>query len=153
VRAALAGREDAEPTTANTTCGNGQCEAGESARGCPSDCMAVCGDGFCDRYRGESPEHCIGDCPRTPCGDGTCSESETEASCPADCCPAVQCGDGVCQAHTGENCITCPQDCAGSKAAGYRKFCCGAYFGCRAEECTTTFGGKSWQCVDRCDHR
>jgi len=115
--------------------------------------MPLCGDGFCDKYRGENPTMCPIDCPRTKCGDGICSTSETEYSCPSDCCPAVKCGDGVCQAHAGENCITCPQDCAGNKAPGYKKFCCGAYFGCKSDECNAGFGGKSWKCVEKCDPR
>ncbi len=40
--------------------------------------------------------------------------SEREDTCAVDCCPKPACGDGVCQAYGGENCLTCPQDCAGS---------------------------------------
>jgi cysteine-rich repeat protein len=44
----------------NPECGNGTCELGETATGCPADCT----DG---------------------CGDGTCAEAEDQFGCPADC--------------------------------------------------------------------
>lgn len=46
-------------------------------------------------------------------------------SCPSDCCgadseTAARCGDGRCDAWAGENCITCPSDCARVRPAGSR---------------------------------
>jgi hypothetical protein len=45
-----------------TVCGNGQCEAGETASNCQQDCM-----------------------PPVTCGDGSCNGTETTVSCPGDC--------------------------------------------------------------------
>jgi spore coat protein A len=65
--------------------------------------------------------------------DGTCDPGEDCVSC-ADCgFPADQaaplvsgalCGNGLCEAGDGENCETCPDDCAGS-SKGKNQFCCG----------------------------
>ncbi len=80
-------------------CGNGICEARETAKTCPQDCS--CGDGVCDTTEVGS---CTADCG--VCGDGACGPFETHKNCPADC--PVICGDGSCDA--GEV-TTCPQDC------------------------------------------
>lgn len=45
--------------------------------------------------------------PGSVCGDGTCADGEECWTCPEDC--ACRCGDGVCT-H-GEFCAVCPQDC------------------------------------------
>ncbi|PIE17151.1 MAG: hypothetical protein CSA66_06645 [Proteobacteria bacterium] len=57
---------EAYDTSLCTSCGDGVCEAAETAATCPDDC--------------------------TTCGDGLCTGEETPASCPADC--AAVCGDG-----------------------------------------------------------
>jgi spore coat protein A len=68
--------------------------------------------------------------------NGVCEVGEDCQSC-ADCgYPADQqaqpvsgalCGNGLCEAGDGENCITCPDDCAGKqKGSMSRQFCCGA---------------------------
>jgi hypothetical protein len=80
-------------------CGNGKCEATETAKTCPQDCS--CGDGVCDSTE---VGFCVADCGT--CGDGVCGPFETHKNCPADC--PVICGDGSCDA--GEV-TTCPQDC------------------------------------------
>ena len=118
------------------SCGNGVCEAWESAVSCVADCRcgdtvcdstepgscasdcATCGDGACGQR--ETPKTCASDCSVT-CGDGSCDAAEV-TSCPGDCgCPdspgytdaQIWCGDGVCQAIglLPETCVTCPKDC------------------------------------------
>lgn len=56
--------------------------------------------------------------------------TESIKICPMDCCPknSTRCGDRVCDAWAGENCHTCPQDCASEKSSvyvGLDPFCCG----------------------------
>ena len=98
-------------------CGNGACEAGETATSCSSDCTAgpVCGDGTCS-----GGETCPADCGPV-CGDFACNGGETPASCPVDCESAPVCGDGVCGG--GESPSTCPGDCADATLAECRDHC------------------------------
>lgn len=70
------------------TCGNGQCESGETTANCVADCPApapFCGDGRCDDP--ETADSCAGDCgpPPPACGNGRCEETETPDSCASDC--------------------------------------------------------------------
>jgi hypothetical protein len=66
----------------NPECGNGACDLGETASGCPADCT----DG---------------------CGDGTCAEAEDQFGCPADC-GAVDVSIGVADScYLGEGVNTC----------------------------------------------
>ena len=60
--------------------------------------------------------------------DGTCDPGEDCQSCPADCAQAsgALCGNGLCEGGDGENCLTCPADCAGKQSgAASKQFCCG----------------------------
>jgi spore coat protein A len=60
--------------------------------------------------------------------DGVCSEVEDCISNPDDCgtVSGALCGNGLCEAGDGENCITCPGDCAGKQSgAASKQFCCG----------------------------
>ena len=59
--------------------------------------------------------------------NGTCEFLEDFTSCPNDCpqLSGALCGNGLCEAGDGENCLTCPVDCAG-KTKGGNAFCCGA---------------------------
>lgn len=102
-------------TTSSPVCGNGTCEAGESAASCAKDCgtvsTPVCGNGKCET--GETAASCPGDCGAvlTQCGNGVCETGETTASCPGDCPSAgAKCGNGVCEA--GETAKSCPADCS-----------------------------------------
>ncbi len=93
-----------------STCGNGVCDPGESCSSCPMDCGTCesCGDGFCDE--GETCVTCPGDCGLCPsCGDGKCNGTENCQNCPSDCGQCAGCGDGHCSQD--ETCISCPQDC------------------------------------------
>ena len=62
--------------------------------------------------------------------NGTCEFLEDFTSCPNDCpqLSGALCGNGLCEAGDGENCLTCPVDCAG-KTKGGNAFCCGASTG------------------------
>jgi len=97
-----------------------------------------------DDYLGKFPQHChlldhedhemmrqfqtVNPAVST-CGDGngTCDPGEDCVSCPEDCAQVsgALCGNGLCEAGDGENCLTCPGDCAG-KQSGSKQFCCGA---------------------------
>jgi hypothetical protein len=60
--------------------------------------------------------------------DGVCGPGEDCQSCPADCAQVsgASCGNGLCEGGDGENCITCPADCAGKQTGSASKqFCCG----------------------------
>ncbi len=55
-------------TTTGPVCGNGTCEAGETAANCAADCATstpVCGNGKCET--GETTATCPGDCPAKTC--------------------------------------------------------------------------------------
>jgi hypothetical protein len=54
---------------ANTTCGNGFCEVGESHESCANDCCELGADGACV----------------AACGNGFCEQGETARSCPSEC--------------------------------------------------------------------
>lgn len=71
-----------------STCGNYQCDAGESNANCPADC-AICGDGVCAGL--EDAGSCPQDCVVEPvCGDGVCELGE-RSSCSSDCCAGWPC--------------------------------------------------------------
>jgi spore coat protein A len=60
--------------------------------------------------------------------DGTCGPGEDCVSCPNDCAQVsgASCGNGLCEAGDGENCVTCAEDCAGRQKGGAQnQFCCG----------------------------
>lgn len=70
-----------------TVCGDGTCDAGESAASCPVDCGG-------------------GDPGKPVCADGNCTGGETAKTCPMDCDPkgkaAWQCGEQKCPTETAD---------------------------------------------------
>lgn len=75
-------------------------------------------------------EVCVGGiCVPPTCNhDGTCDEGENCSSCPEDCASLdAGCGNGICEAGLGENCQNCSADCNGL-LTGKRnaQFCCGS---------------------------
>jgi hypothetical protein len=100
-----------EPT--DLCCGDGQCAAGETACDCAEDCGApaareiansTCSDGLDNDCDGQND-----------CGDTDCSGDPACWACNYN---------GLCQA--GEDCKSCPSDCAG-EPNGRRtaRYCCG----------------------------
>lgn len=77
--------EEPEPTETMPGCGDGRCDAGESALSCPNDCPARCGDGVCTHA--ERASSCAADCPAV-CGDMSCTHDESPFSCIDDCPPS-----------------------------------------------------------------
>jgi hypothetical protein len=130
--------------TGNTsTCGDyGRCYA-----------QAVCGDGFCDEYSGET-DTCANDCDLgmgTPahinCPNGTCDPGETYHNCPADCSrpTPVQCGDGYCEPSEVS---ACDADCRNTEFCNNNDDCYSYYasgsFTCRAHRCVYDFDHGDW---------
>ncbi|MCO4761047.1 MAG: hypothetical protein KC502_06050 [Myxococcales bacterium] len=94
-------------------CGNGSCEPGEDEKSCPLDCgnkPPKCGNGKCEL--GESQKSCPQDCGSKPpfCGDGQCTKGETPLNCKQDCKAYSFCGNGKCE--PGETAANCKKDCA-----------------------------------------
>ena len=116
------------PEEARAQCGNGTCEAPETAITCAQDCHWACGDAVCSF--GEDHGNCAVDCPDPTCGNGTCDVPENAATCFGDCHYA--CGDGLC--GCGETNANCPGDCPDAT--------CGSGF-CETPENATT-------CSDDC---
>jgi V8-like Glu-specific endopeptidase len=99
--------------TGGATCGNGACEAGESAASCAQDCGGNCGNGVCEQS--ESAVTCAADCGggNPPvCGNGVCEQGEFAGTCAKDC--GGECGDGVCD--PGEDADNCAKDCGPTPA-------------------------------------
>ena len=63
--------------------------------------------------------------------NGVCDFGEDCVSCPLDCAQVsgALCGNGLCEGGDGEDCSSCPEDCAG-KTKGKNAFCCGGDIGC-----------------------
>jgi len=99
--------------TFSLSCGNGTCEADETAQSCPADCDADCGDGYCTHD--ETVLSCPDDCAAN-CGDGYCTHDETNVTCPEDC--SADCGDDYCDPET-ETAVNCPADCDPNCGDGY----------------------------------
>ncbi len=107
---------------------DGDCLLGQSCRklqGSISICWGKvappCGDGICQRERGENCRNCPGDC--------TCERGQF-CSAEGNCRPLPSCGDGICGTAEGENCFNCPGDC--KCPVGYR---------CQMERCSYTAEG------------
>jgi hypothetical protein len=103
--------------------------------GHPDECeelslVEICDDGVdndCNGFTDCDDPGCDGD-PACQCDfDGVCEPGENCDSCPTDC-PTVPrvCGDGICDPGVGEDCLDCPQDCAGLQSGNPNlQYCCG----------------------------
>jgi spore coat protein A len=60
--------------------------------------------------------------------DGVCSPMEDCISNPTDCPTAsgALCGNKLCEIEDGEDCLNCPEDCAGQQIGAPDDFCCGS---------------------------
>lgn len=99
-------------TQSGDACGDGVCALLENFSNCPQDCKAVCGNHICEKSGGESFDNCKEDCDAPGfCGDGICNKSEGESTttCSLDCKEKISCGDRVC--GKGESRLNCPADC------------------------------------------
>jgi hypothetical protein len=76
--------DDSSGDDTGPSCGDGTCQATESATTCPGDCD-TCGDGTCQAT--ESATTCPGDCDT--CGDNICQAGET-ATCASDCTASLR---------------------------------------------------------------
>ncbi|MBI4018306.1 MAG: hypothetical protein HY368_01745, partial [Candidatus Aenigmarchaeota archaeon] len=139
-----------------STCGNAQCEPGETYVTCPNDCTtkATCGNKICEEGEADVPGGCgPGADPRCvgpPGYAGTCPSDCQRPECPvhpSPVCergfalpggtddkgcrgPATCCGDGACSG--GENSFNCKQDCVGGE---HDKQQCpdGSFVACRTD--------------------
>ncbi len=124
--------DDADPCTTDTCNADGTC----------SRAPVVCDDG--DACTADTCD--AGACVFAPisCDDGNaCTSDGCDAatgcfSDPIAGC-ADPCGDGTCDIAGGEDCHTCPDDCAG-KTRGKKsdRFCCGDDVGCSDARCTAS---------------
>ncbi len=132
---------------------DGLCEAGENCSTCPSDCVSgagfCCGENACEL--GEDACNCSLDCglpavseqPSLTCDDTLDNDCDSLVDCDdPDCSGAQECqplcnNDFVCEPTLGENCNTCPLDCAGqTSGAPENRYCCGDDVDCNDSRCT-----------------
>lgn len=59
--------------------------------------------------------------------DGTCQRGENCESCPSDCATSQPaCGNGICEPARGEDCLSCASDCNGVQGGNPgSRYCCG----------------------------
>jgi len=122
-----------------------------------------------DDYLGKFPQHChildhedhemmrqfqTTNDPANCNNNGTCDPGEDCVSCPNDCAQVsgASCGNGLCEAGDGENCLTCPADCAGKqKGSAANQFCCGASGGNNNIGCGVDVNDN--RCIDAAANR
>jgi len=110
-----ASTDDAGP--AGPECGDGVCDAGEDATGCPQDCTGT---------------------PQSVCGDGVCDADENANTCAQDCQAPAECGDGICEG--AENLVSCPDDCGKGGADICPGILLECMFSCTSMDCLNTCG-------------
>lgn len=94
-------------------CGNGACEAGETAANCPEDCgTSTCGDGNCDP--GEDETSCAEDCATSLCGNAMIDANEQcdGTNLDGEDCQSLGHGDGILDCTVG--CAFDFSDCDGA---------------------------------------
>jgi hypothetical protein len=136
---------------------DGLCEVGEDCDNCPYDCVSgegpaifCCGDNGCEA--GEDSCSCSLDCglpasseqPSLTCDDTLDNDCDSFADCEdQDCTGAEECqppcnNDLVCEPALGEDCNTCPSDCAGQTGGNPAdQYCCGDDVDCNDPRCTS----------------
>jgi len=102
-------------------CGNGLVESGEECDGTDLG-GATCGGAGCSGGVPTCTASCtldLSSCTGCPVCDNDllCEAGEDCFSCPNDCAggstSGAVCGNGVCEAGNGEDCVSCPSDCNG----------------------------------------
>jgi len=111
---------------AGAVCGNGVRENPEQCDGTDFG-GAVCGDYNCTGGALSCSATCLIDVSScTECsvcdGDGICETGEDCVSCPSECAQGLTagaaCGNNVCETADGEDCLSCPADCNGKQSKG-----------------------------------
>jgi hypothetical protein len=85
------------------------------------------------------------------CGNNTCDPGEDCVSCPNDCAQVsgASCGNGLCEVGDGENCANCPDDCGGRQKGNQNsQFCCGVDDGQVNNPVGCDRGGIENRCID-----
>ncbi|MEE9423070.1 MAG: multicopper oxidase domain-containing protein [Gammaproteobacteria bacterium] len=86
--------------------------------------------------------------------NSVCESGEDCISCPADCAQAEgsSCGNGLCEMGDGENCVTCASDCAGVQTGG-SPWCCGASGSGALGSIACGDDGNGNSCIDASQNR
>ena len=108
--------QQAQRQTAMPVCGNGKCETGETAIGCPQDCgSAKTCYGVGEGQAGDTAGPALSCCPGLVSEARSCNTDGSNACvqegfiCELPATSSV-CGNGKCEA--GETIYNCPQDCS-----------------------------------------
>ncbi|MDP6944108.1 MAG: hypothetical protein QF464_08170, partial [Myxococcota bacterium] len=166
--AAFGGCFDLAPDPVDPVCGDGTCDEGEDAEGCPDDCGAVdisciqdnCELGNCvDVPQCAEVITCMGSCESDACVTACIAAAPPEAEAmlteiatcatAADCFvpsgPETVCGDGACEGD--ETCESCAGDCG---ECPVQTDCCTAHEGggCTDEVCVGFICEMDATCCD-----
>jgi len=125
---------DGNACTTSDRCSNGVCSGTaiscSDTNPCTVDDCDPAGGCFHDPVVCDAGESCVGGvCTPDGCdSDGVCESGEDCSTCPSDCASMDPgCGNGVCEPTLGEDCLNCPADCNGVQDGKVSsRFCCGA---------------------------